>query len=221
MKQKIAIIGGSGDLGSGIAKRLLKADYSIIIGSRSKSRAADAALEIADNSSARTTNVVGRDNPTAAREGNIVFLCVPFANQLATLDEIKEAVEGKLLVDTTVPLVPPKVARVQLPAEHSAAERAQQHLGAHTEVVSALHNVAAAHLAASETIDCDVLVFGDKRKSRQVVINLITDMGLNALHGGSLANSAAAEALTSVLIFMNRHYDAPGAGIRITRLPKS
>lgn len=215
-RSSIAIVGGTGDLGSAIGRRLANAGYPVIIGSRSKARAETTAQAVsAANAKA---DIRGADNLAAADSADIVFLCVPFENQIRTLEEIAPVLPGKLLIDTTVPLVPPKVARVQLPPELSAAMRAQELLGETVEVVSALHNVAAAHLAEDGEIDCDVLVFGDKRASRAKTVELIEAMGLTGLHAGALANSTAAEALTSVLIFMNRHYNSPGAGIRITRL---
>jgi hypothetical protein len=121
------------------------------------------------------------------------------------------------VVDTTVPLVPPRVARVQLPPEHSAAVAAQQRLGEGARVVSAFHNVAAHRLQELDApIDCDVLVFGDDPKDREQVLQLVTAIGLRGIHAGPLANSAAAEALTSVLIGINRAYKVDGSGIRIT-----
>jgi NADPH-dependent F420 reductase len=136
------------------------------------------------------------------------------------LTEIREHVRGKIVVDTTVPLVPPKVSRAQLPAEGSAAQIAQQVLGEEVNVVSAFHNVAAHKLALPGPVDCEVLVFGDDKSARERVIDLARACELHALHGGPLANSAAAEALTSVLIFINRHYGVDGAGIRITGPPQ-
>jgi hypothetical protein len=106
--------------------------------------------------------------------------------------------------------------RVQLPAEGSAAVRAQQILGAAVTVVSAFHNVAAHKLAQSVDVDCDVLVFGDQKEARERVVGLAAAAGLRGIHGGALANSAAAEALTSILIFINRTYSVDGAGLRIT-----
>jgi len=135
------------------------------------------------------------------------------------LEDVREAVVGKLVVDTTVPLVPPKVARVQLPAEGCAALRAQAVLGAGAMLVSAFHNVAAHRLATDEPVECDVLVFGDDKAARARVIGLAADAGLRGWHGGALANSAAAEALTSVLIFLNKTYGIDGGGLRITGTP--
>ena len=120
------------------------------------------------------------------------------------------------MVDATLPLVPTKVMRVQLPPEGSAAQITQSILGADTRVVSAFHNIAAHKLAADEQVDCDVLVFGDDREAREIVVGIVENCGLRGLHAGSLANSVAAEALTSVLIFMNKIYQVDGAGIRIT-----
>jgi hypothetical protein len=141
---------------------------------------------------------------------------VPFGAQEATLADIAPHCAGKVVVDTTVPLVPPKVMRVQLPPEGSAAQRAQNQLGENVTVVSAFHNVAAHKLAADEDIECDVLVFGDDKPAREKVVQLADAMGLRAFHAGALGNSAAAEALTSILIFINKNYEAGDAGIRIT-----
>ena len=127
---------------------------------------------------------------------------------------------GKIVIDATVPLVPPKVARVQLPAETFAAVAAQRRLGEGVRVVAAFHNVAANKLQSDAPIDCDVLVFGDDPTDRSVVIALAEVAGLNGVHAGPLANAVAAEALTSVLIGINRHYKVAGAGIRITGLGK-
>jgi 8-hydroxy-5-deazaflavin:NADPH oxidoreductase len=128
-------------------------------------------------------------------------------------------VQGKIVVDAAVPLVPPKVSTVQLPTEGSAAQIAQRLLGDGVKVVSAFHNIGAAKLRAGERADCDVLVFGNDKESREVVIALAGDVATRGVDGGVLANSAAAEALTSVLIGINRRYKVPGAGIRITGLP--
>jgi NADPH-dependent F420 reductase len=146
-------------------------------------------------------------------------LAVPFSSHEATITEIKDAVQGKIVVDAAVPLVPPKVSTVQLPAEGSAAQIAQRLLGDGVKVVSAFHNVGASKLHAGERADCDVLVFGNDKESREIVIALAGEVATRGVDGGVLANSAAAEALTSVLIGINRRYKVPGAGIRITGLP--
>jgi NADPH-dependent F420 reductase len=209
----IAVIGGTGQLGSALARRWAQAGHAVILGSRDADRAADAAAGLAAGLGA---NVRGLANRAAAAAADIVVVTVPWATQQAVLEDIRPAVAGKLVVDTTVPLVPPRVMRVQLPAEGSAALRAQQVLGPRTTVVSAFHNVAAHKLATGELIDCDVLVFGDDKEARARVVALARAAGLRGLHAGALANSVAAEALTSVLIFMNKTYAADGAGLRIT-----
>ena len=220
----IAIIGGTGPLGSGLARRLYAAGYAVVIGSRTaaKAEAAVAALA-ADHPDGAPAGgrLTGSDNAAAARQAEVVFITVPWASQAAILDEIKTHLAGKLVVDTTVPLVPPKVARVQLPSEHSAALAAKQRLGSEVRVVSAFHNVAAHKLATADKIDCDVLVFGDDPKDREIVVTLATAMGLDAVHAGPLANSVAAEALTSVLIGINRSYKVDGAGVRITGIRRT
>ena len=141
------------------------------------------------------------------------------AAQEATLLDIKPHVAGKIVVETTVPLVPPKVMRVSLPPEGSAAMRASGLLGEGVRLTSAFHNVAAHRLAMDGVVDCDVLVFGDDKAAREAVIDLATAMDLRGVHGGALVNSAAAEAMTSLLIFINKTYAADGAGLRITGLP--
>jgi NADPH-dependent F420 reductase len=214
----IAVIGGAGAEGSGLAVRWAKAGYRVLIGSRSPERAAAKAAEL--NALVGGRHLEGLDNRAAAEGADIVVLTVPYAAQLPTLADLKPALGGKILVDVTVPLVPPRVARVQLPQGGSAVEIAQRELGPDVKVVSAFQNVSAHHLMALDhAVDCDVLVCGDDKDAREIVVGLAHAIGLRGLHAGSLANSAAAEALTSLLVFMNRHYKSPGAGIRITGLP--
>lgn len=208
----IGVIGGTGKLGQALARRLAWANHDLIIGSRSEEKARAAATELA---AATGRTIRPGTNAFVAANADLVIVSVPYASQEETLREIRDSVRGKLVVDTTVPLVPPKVMRVQLPAEGCAALRARALLAPGTKVVSAFHNVAAHKLGSRERIDCDVLVFGDGKEERQQVIDLCRAMGLHGLHAGALANSAAAEALTSVLIFINRYYAVDGAGIRI------
>jgi 8-hydroxy-5-deazaflavin:NADPH oxidoreductase len=214
-KPTLAIIGGTGDLGTGLARRWAKAGYPLVIGSRTADKAEAAATALAEL--AKGPKPRGMANRQAAEAGDVVVLTVPFATAAAVLDEIKPAAQGKLFVDTTVPLVPPRVARVQLPAEGCAAVLAQMRLGEGVRVVSAFHNVAAHKLDQVDLpLDCDVLVFGDKAEDREVAIKLAEALGVRGLHAGPLANSAAAEALTSVIIGINRTYKVDGASIRIT-----
>jgi NADPH-dependent F420 reductase len=216
-RSTIAIIGGTGDLGSGLALRWAAAGYPVVLGSRTreKAEAAAAGMEAASPGS----TIRGEDNLSAARAGDIVVIAVPYPSHEAILTEIREAVQGKIVVDAAVPLVPPKVSVVQLPAKGSAAQSAQLLLGEGVRVTSAFHNVGAKKLRDGGKVDCDVLVFGDDKAARDAVIALADAAGTRGLDGGALANSAAAEALTSVLIGINRRYKVDGAGIRITGLP--
>lgn len=210
----LAIIGGTGALGSGLAMRWAAAGYSVVLGSRSREKAEAAAREIKPDNGAPP--VRGDDNAGAARAADIIVIAVPFSNHDAILGEIGGAVGGKIVVDTTVPLVPPKVSVVQLPAQGSAALITQDRLGASARVVSAFHHVAAAKLRAGGAIDCDVLVFGNDRDARDAVIALADAAGMRGIDGGPIANSVAGEALTSILIGINRRYKVDGAGIRFT-----
>jgi len=208
----IGVIGGTGKLGFALARRWAMAQEPVAIGSRDATRAHDAAAKLADQTRRRIESGTNLD---IARAADLVVVTVPFAAQVATLTEIRPAVAGKIVVDTTVPLMPPKVMRVQLPPEGAAALRGQQVLGDGVTVISAFHNVAAHKLAIDGPVDCDVLVFGDDKAACTRVIRLARAAGLRGLHGGSLANSAAAEAMTSVLIFINRTYSVDGAGLVI------
>jgi NADPH-dependent F420 reductase len=207
--ETIAVVGGTGNLGAAIARRLAKAGCKVTIGSRVVERAQKTAADLG-------FGVMGASNVEAAAAADIIIVTVPFASQEPTLSEIAPHVAGKIVVDTTVPLVPPKVMRVQLPPEGSAAARAQRLLGDGVRIVSAFHNVAAHKLATDSDVDCDVLVFSDDKAARLRVVELARQMGLRGVHGGALANSAAAEALTSILIFINKTYSVDGAGIKIT-----
>ncbi len=214
--QSIAVIGGTGELGGGLALRWAKAGLAVIIGSRDAGRAQEAAdrlNQMVGNDLAR-----GMDNQAAAAAGDIVVLSVKFSHHRDTLAQLKPALKGKVVIDTTVPLVPPKVARVQLPAEGSAAVIAQQILGEDSTVVSAFQNVSAASLQADAEIMSDVLVTSDNADARQKVVELAEAAGFTAWHAGPLANSAATEALTSLLIFMNKKYRSDHTGIAITGL---
>ena len=156
------------------------------------------------------------DNRWPAAAAAIVVLTVPHQAQHATVNEVREDIAGKILIDTTVPLVPPKVGTVQLPADGGgAAANARRLLDPSVKVVSAFHNVSAAKLQGDGAIEGDVLVFGDAAEDREATIRLVEAAGLRGFHGGPLANSVAAEALTSVLITINRLYKVDGAGIRI------
>ena len=219
----IAVIGGTGSQGSGLAMRWAKAGYPVVIGSRDRNRAEQSAIEIAA-AAPRNDNwgsVRGTDNLSAAAECEIAVLAVPHANQLNTLKPIANALKGKILIDVTAPLKPPKVSTVQLPEAGSAVIESQKMLGENVTVVAAFQNIAAQHLADPDhEIDCDVLVCANKKSAREIAITLANDAGMTAWHAGPLANAAAAEAMTSVLIFINRAHKIPGSGLRITGIPE-
>jgi 8-hydroxy-5-deazaflavin:NADPH oxidoreductase len=210
---RIGVIGGTGHLGKAIARRLAKAGHDVAIGSRTAEKAQGTAEELGGLSFGA--------NDAVARDKEVLIVTVPYAAQADTLLQIRDHVGGAIVVDTTVPLVPPKVMRVQLPSAGSAALEAKDILGDSIRFVTAFHSVAAHVLDTDAKVDCDVLVFGDDVAARDVIIGLCTDMSLRGLSGGALANSAAAEALTSILIYMNKTYAADGAGIRFTRLTKA
>ena len=217
VSMKIAIIGGTGALGAGLALRWAKAGHQIILGSRDGERAQVTAQEMSGKISGVSTTLTGMENGAAAAAGELVVITVPYANHGDTLETIRPHLNGKILVDTTIPLMPPKVRTVQLPEGGSMAKAVQNTLGNEVRVVSAFQNVAAAHLSdLDHEIDCDVLVCGNDPAARGTVITLAQDAGMNAWHAGRIDNSAVAEALTSVLIFMNGSYKIDGAGIRIT-----
>jgi len=210
----ISIIGGTGALGSGLARRWVRAGYRVVIGSRKTEKAVEAATTL--NHALPDASIEGLQNRAAAAAGDIVVMTVPFAHQRPTLEDIRNELSGKILIDTTVPLVPPKVARVQMPTEGCAALITQQIVGENVTVVSAFQNVAAELMASDTEMACDVLVTGDKLAAREVVIRLAEQAKFKAWHAGPLANSAATEALTSVLIFMNKRYPDSHAGVRMT-----
>lgn len=207
---KIAILGGTGALGLGLASRWIRSGHEVLIGSRTIESAKSACGKLNINEDQ------GMLNLDAASQAEIACLTVPFSFQLDILSEVKDALSGKILIDGTVPLVPPKVMRVQLPEEGCAAIRAQTLLGDSVQVISAFQNISAELLQTDAEIDCDVLVCGDKRDSREQVITLVNDAGLTGWHAGPLCNSAAAEALTSVLIAINKNHTIKHSGIKIT-----
>lgn len=216
----LAIIGGTGDLGTGLARRWAQAGYSVIIGSRTQEKAELAVADLRQVMSDRSidgANILAMENLAAAEAADIITITVPFGHQSSTLELIKPAVKGKVLIDVTVPLVPPKVARVQMPEQGSAGQIAQTILGDEVSVVSAFQNVAAAHLQENDAVICDVLVCGNKKAAREAVITLVEAAGMRGFHAGMINNAAAAEALTSVLITINKQYGCH-AGIKISGL---
>jgi 8-hydroxy-5-deazaflavin:NADPH oxidoreductase len=216
----LAILGGTGDLGTGLARRWAQAGYRVIIGSRTLEKAETATADLREVMAERGIGdvaVEAMENLAAAEAASIVTLTVPFSHQASTLEHVKPALQGKILIDVTVPLVPPKVARVQLPEQGSAGQIAQEILGEDVAVVSAFQNVAAHHLQEGKGLECDVLVCGNKKDARAEVITLVEAAGMKGYHAGMIYNAAAAEALTSVLITINKQYKCH-AGIKISGL---
>lgn len=212
----IAVLGGTGNLGLGLAFRWARAGHRVIIGSRAAEKAEAAVAALAPR--VPGADLRARDNETAAHAAEIVVVSVPFSAQQSTLAAIKAAVQGKIVIDTTVALKPPKVGTVQMPPEGSAGMIAQATLGPDVCVVSAFQNVAAAALDSEHPIDCDVLITGNEAEACAVASALAADGGMRAFHAGPIENSLAVEGLTSILITLNRRYKVGHAGIRITGL---
>lgn len=211
----IAVLGGTGKEGGGLALRWAHKGHRVIIGSRTAERAMEAAAQM--NEVLGDNRVTGAPNAEAAAQGEIVVLAVPYAAQQSTVQEVATALTGKILIDVTVPLMPPKVSRVQLPKGGSAVEAVQKMLGEGVRVVSAFQNISAHHLTKlDEDVECDVLVCADDPDAADQVVALAQEIGLRAWNAGPLCNSVVAEGLTSVLIALNRKYKVPGSGIRIT-----
>lgn len=216
-KRKICVVGGTGAEGAGLALRWANAGHDVIIGSRDPAKASAAAEEL--NRSLGRKALVGMESTRGVEQSDIVVLAVPYSAQMSTIEGLRDALAGKILIDVTVPLVPPKVSRVQLPATDSCVVGIQAALGSTVQVVSAFQNVSAHKLKNLEAvIECDVLVTSDYVDARKVGIELANDAGLRGIDAGPLANSVVAESLTSVLIHINRHYKIPNAGLRISGL---
>lgn len=215
----ISVLGGTGKEGKGLAYRWAKAGYRIIIGSRSLEKAQAAATELQTLLGGQG-EVTGMVNVEAAAASDLAVLTVPFTAHVDTLMSVKDALAGKILVDVTVPLVPPKVTKVQLPAAGSAAQEAQQTLGPAVQVVSAFQNISYEHLLHDETVTCDVLVCGGDKSARQVVLGLVKAAGLTGWDAGPIENSVVAEGLTSILIGINKQFGIQNAGIQITGVPR-
>lgn len=210
----IAVLGGTGNEGGGLALRWANGGYDVIIGSRQQEKAEIAAAEL--NETLGGGSIRGMANPDAAREAEIVVLTVPYSAHRPTLESVYDEVQGKILVDVTAPLQPP-VWTVTLPEGRSAAEEAQALLGENVRVVSAFQNVSHIHLRDLEHgVDCDVLVTGDDAEAKEEVITLVEAAGTRGVDAGPLANAVVAESLTALLIAVNRRYKVKSAGIRIT-----
>ncbi len=214
---RIGIVGGTGREGRGLALRWAAKGHAIVVGSRDAARAQEKARELSAELTGGVGPISGGSNEEAAG-AEVVLLTVPYAAHADTLKGLRGALAGRIVIDITVPLVPPKVTQVNLPAGTSAALEAQVLLDPTTRVVATLHHVSSAHLGEpGHAIDCDVLVCSDDQDARTVAIGLIEDLGLRGLDAGVLKNAVALESLTPVLLHLNRKYKT-NTGIRITGL---
>lgn len=215
----IAVLGGTGKEGRGLAYRWAKAGYRVLIGSRSPERAVTAASAIMEKLEG-SSSLVGASNLEAAEQADIAVLTVPYAAHRETLEGVKHALKGKLLIDVTVPLVPPKVTRVQMPPEGSAAQEARAILGDEVQVVAAFQNISHEHLMTDKDVECDVLVTGSSKEARNEALTLVEAAGMTGWDAGPIENSVVVEGLTNVLININRRYGSTHAGIRVTGVEK-
>lgn len=216
-KPTLAILGGTGNQGPGLALFWAKAGYPVIIGSRQAEKAQQVANQL--NARLGAELITGMANHDAARAGDVAVLTVPYDAQNPMLEDLKDVLEGKVLINVGVAVKPPKVARVFIPAEGSACEQAQAILGPSTRVVAAFQNVSAHALEDPDRpVDCDVLVCGDDRQAKAIAIRLAEDLGTRGIDAGPLVNAKAIEAMTSVLIGINIRYKVAAAGVRVTGL---
>ena len=216
---RIAILGGTGEQGPGLALRWAQAGEEVIIGSRQKEKGEKVAIEL--NQELGKELLRGTDNVTAAAAAEVVVLTVPYSAHVSTLETVKEQLKGKIFVDVSVPLDPENARRVIMPSAGSAAEEAQQVLGPEVKVVGALQNVSAHVLRdLNAAIDCDVLVCGSDKDARATVMQLIERLGIHAIDVGPLEAARQIEPITALLIRLNIRHKVHSAGIRLTGLPK-
>ena len=211
----IAVLGGTGKEGKGLAYRWARAGYHVRIGSRTAEKAIAAANEIREMLG-DGVSIEGMSNLEAARNSDIAVLTVPYSAHRDTLESVKDELKGKILVDVTVPLVPPKVATVQMPAAGSAAQEAKQILGDDVQVCAAFQNIGHDHLLGDSEVECDVLVTGTSKDARAETIKLVEATGLRGWDAGPIENSMVIEGMTSILIGINKKYGSTHAGIKIT-----
>jgi len=215
----LGIVGGTGKEGKGLAYRWLQAGHRVIIGSRQHEKAQTAVEELAEFMGFQPENLQGMDNRSAVEACDIAVIAVPYGGHKATLEDLKDVMQGKIVIDVVVPLVPPKVTKVQMPEAGSAAQEAQAILGESCQVVDAFQNISHERLLGQGDTDCDVLVCGTGKAARQVVIGLVEDTGLKGWDAGPIENAVVVEGLTSVLIGLNIQHKVHASGIRITGIP--
>lgn len=211
----VAVLGGTGKEGKGLAYRWAKAGYKVLIGSRSAEKAVTTASEILEMMDG-TGSVVGMSNVEAAAQANIAVLTVPYAAHRDTLESIKDVVRGKLFIDVTVPLVPGKLTKVQMPPAGSATQEAKEILGEDTQVVAAFQSISYEHLLGEDDVECDVLVTGSSKDARHEALKLVEAAGLVGWDAGPIENSVVVEGFASVLIYINKQYGSKHSGFKIT-----
>lgn len=215
---RIGIVGGTGKEGVGLGLRWAQAGHDVIIGSRDAERARAKAAELAASVAGRP--VEGQSNRDAATAADVVVLTVPATGLATTLPELREACRGKVVVSTVVPLTFGGGRLFTPPPQGSAAEAAQEILGAEARVVAAFHHIAAHELAAGDhAIECDLLLCGGDAAAKQLVTELGTSMGLRSVDVGPLTNAGPLEGITAVLATINRRYKLKNSGIKISGLP--
>lgn len=210
----IAVIGGTGKQGKGLAYRWAKAGYKVLIGSRTSEKAVHTASEIMELLEG-SSSVVGLTNLEAAQQADIAVLTVPYEAHKEYLEGLKDALLGKLLIDVTVPLGKPK-NKFQMPYGGSAIMEARAILGEEVQVVAAFQNVSPEYFLSEDNVDCEVLVTGSSKAARLEAITLVESAGFTGWDAGPIENSTIVEGLTSVLININKQYGSTHAGIRIT-----
>jgi len=223
MARKIAIVGGTGAEGSGLAYRLAKAGEHILIGSRDAARAQETARLLRERIGS-AAKIEGMDNISAAAACEVAILTVPFSGAAALVKQLKSAWKlGTIVIDTTVPLaatIGGAASRVLGVWQGSAAEQTQELLPAGVSLAAAFQNLGAEVLASDSPVDCDVLVCSDDDKAKQAASELVAKIpGARALNGGKLENARIVESLTALLIGLNMRYKVHGSGIRFTGLP--
>lgn len=212
----IAILGGTGKEGAGLAVRWAQVGYGIVIGSRDTERAKNKAAEL--RHVAHAIPIVGHTNAEAAALGDVVVVALPWAGLSATLPETREACRGKVVVSAVVPLTFGGPRLFTPPAAGSAAEEVQTLLP-EARVVAAFHHIAAHELAdADHPIECDLLICGQDAAAKETVTQLGRSLGLRVLDVGGLANAGPVEGITAVLATINRRYKLKNSGIKITGL---
>ena len=202
---KIAIIGGTGPQGQGLALRFARAGIEVVVGSRDPTRAATTVAEVNAKLPKGSSNIVGLSNLDAIREADeMVIFAVPWSAHNDTLHNIKAELSGKILIDIVVPLAENDPKKVDMPPEGSATEAAQAILGSDVPVIGALHNVSATTLSNLDwDINCDVLVCGNSLEARKKVIELIKKIDVKAYNVGDAQSARCVEALTPILIRLN------------------